>query len=58
MPQQTKQELMDEIREYNDEAFYDNLRPLSMAQLRDYLEELQKQYPDVKAELEARDKVG
>jgi uncharacterized small protein (DUF1192 family) len=54
---QTKQQLMDEIREYNDEAFYDNLRPLSMVQLRDYLAELQKEYPEVKAELESKHEI-
>lgn len=54
MPKQTKQELMDEIREYNDEAFYDNLRPLSMDELRKYLAELQEEYPDIKAELDAK----
>ncbi len=45
-----KKQLMDEIREYNDEAFYENLKLLSMAELKDYLAELQKQYPDIKAE--------
>lgn len=44
MPRQTKKQLMDEIREYNDEAFYPDLMLMSMAQLRDYLAELEKQH--------------